>query len=369
MNRRDFAAKSAAGLLSMGLAGCSVLRPKTLNIKGEGTPFELEKKVPKPKGTMPMGEIGKTGIKVSKFGFGSHMSNEFVPYVKEREWMVRESLDLGVNFFDVYDYEFRTFQYEPMGRYLKDVINDVVISITMHPLEGRTIEEEMERILRAFGRDYIDMVRIHAWRRDEKYPFQLGHKWDWWEKLFKLKEKGYIRSVGVPVHTREDLKMPLTELPLDFVIFPYNFYHNWLWGTLETDKKMQAIVPTLQKKGIGVVSMKPFAGDNLITPFKRLAAEYDESGEVNYAKASLRYIINSGINIDSTIGGMYNPYHVYENVDAYFHPEMSGEELRLLKKIRKTAKVVAKNLLPSHYRFLEEWVPDSWDDSDLFGRA
>ena len=369
MNRRDFVVKSASGILGVGLTGCSVLRPKTFKIKGEGTPLELDKKVPKPKGTMPITELGKTGIKVSKFGFGSHMSQEFVPYVKEREWMVREALDLGVNFFDVYDYEFQIYQYEPMGRYLKDVINDVVISITMHPYDGRTIEEEIERDLRAFGRDYIDMVRIHAWRKDENYPSQMGHKWDWWEKLFKLKEKGYIRAVGVPVHTREDLKMLLAEIPLDFVIFPYNFYHNWLWGTLETDKKMQTIVPILRNKGIGVISMKPFAGDNLITPFKRLAAEYDESGEVNYAKACLRYVINSGINVDSTLAGMNNPYHLYENIDAFYNPQMSDQEGKVLENIRKKAKVVAKSLLPSHYQFLEEWVPDSWDDTDLFGTA
>ena len=369
MNRRDFMVKSASGTLGVGLAGCSAIRPKTLKIKGERTPLELDKKVPKPKGTMPMSELGKTGIKVSKFGFGSHMSQEFVQYVKEREWMVREALDLGVNFFDVYDHEFRIYQYEPMGQYLKDVINDVAISITMQPYDGRTVEEEIERDLRLFGRDYIDMVRIHAWRRDENYPYQIGHKWDWWEKLFKLKEKGYIRAVGVPVHTREDLKMPLVELPLDFVIMPYNFYHNWLWGTIDTDEKMHTVIPDLRKKGIGVVIMKPLSGDNLVAPFTRLAARYDESGEVNYVKACLRYIINSGIDFDSTIAGMSNPYHIYENVDAYFHPEMSDEERRLLKKIRKTAKVVAKSLLPSHYRFLEEWVPDSWDDSDLFGTA
>ena len=369
MKRREFIAKGTAGAFSVGLSGCSVFGRKPLKVKQERTPVEMDKKVAKPKGTMPVAELGKTGIKVSKFGFGSHMTQELVKYTKEREWMVREALDLGVNFFDVYDYEFRVFQYEPMGRYLADVINDVVISITMSPGDGRTVEEEMERVLRLFGRDYIDLVRIHAWKRDENYPYQLGHKWDWWEKLYKFKEKGYIRAVGVPVHTREDLKMPLADLPLDFVILPYSFYHNWLWGNVEPDKKMQTVIPELRKKGIGIISMKPFAGDSLVTPFKRLAAQYDETGEMNYAKAALRYVINSDLNVESTIAGMYNPYHVYENIDAYFNPAMSDEERIVLKKIRKTAKIVAKGLLPEHYKFLEDWVPDSWDDSDLFGTA
>jgi len=329
------------------------------------TPIDFDTKVPKPQGTMPMSEIGKTGIKVSKFGFGSHITQEVREHEKEREWMIREAYDFGINFFDVYDIEMNSFQYEPMGRYLAPVINDVVISIAFFPFEGRTVEQELERDLRLFRRDYIDLVRIYAYRRDESYPFQLGHKWDWWEKLFKFKEKGYIRAVGVPVHTREDLKMPLAELPLDFVIFPYNFYHNWLWDNLKPDENIHTIIPALRERGIGVITMKPFAGDFLVIPFKRLGEKYDKTGEINVAKASLRYVINSGLNIDSTLGGMYNPYHIYENVDAYFNPQMSDEERKLLKKIRKTAKVVAKNLLPRHYQFLEEWVPDSWDDSDL----
>ena len=372
MKRRTFLEKGTVGALGLGVTGCSALGLNKTVVKQEQTPMDFDTRISKPQGTMPMGEIGTTGIRVSKLGFGSHMSKVAKEHPKEREWMVREAYDLGINFFDVYDYEGRTFQYEPMGRYLAPVINDVVISITLYPFEGRNVEQQLEHDLRLFGRDYIDMVRLHAWKntQDEKeLRFQAGHRWEWWESLFKLKEKGYIRAVGVPVHTREDIEEPLAELPLDYVIFPFNFYHNWLWGTRVPDKKIHTIVSDLRKKGIGVITMKPFAGDFLAIPFKRLGEQYDESGEISVAKASLRYIINSDVNPDTTLGGMYNPYHVYENVDAYFNPKMSNEERKLLKKIRKTAKVVAKNLLPEYYQFLEEWVPDSWDDTDLFDKA
>ena len=62
--------------------------------------------------------------------------------------------------------------------------------------------------------------------------------------------------------------------------------------------------------------------------------------------------------IDSTLGGIYYPHHVYENVDAHFNPELSDEERKVMKKIRETAKVTAKNYLPPHFRFIEDWVPD-----------
>ena len=362
MKRRDFLAAGTTGTLGVGLAGCSAFGLGSVDVKSARPPLEFEKKVPKPKGTMPMTELGKTGIKVSKFGFGSHMMGELRKREDVREWMIREAYDLGMNLFDVYDIEGHAFQYEPMGRYLAPMINDVVISISLWPYEGRTLEQELERDLRLFGRDYIDLVRIHHYKdhRDDV------SEWDWWEKLFKWKEEGKIRAVGVPIHSREDLKAPLAELPLDYVILPYNFYHNYAWSGYVPDK-FDSVIPEIHKIGIGLITMKPFASDGLVTPFKRLATRYDDSGEVNYAKACLRYIQNSDINADSTIGGMNNPYHVYENINAYFNPAMSDEEKKVLIKIRKTAKIAAKSLLPEHYKFLEEWVPDKWDDSDLFG--
>jgi predicted aldo/keto reductase-like oxidoreductase len=126
-------------------------------------------------------------------------------------------------------------------------------------------------------------------------------------------------------------------------------------------------VTELRRRGIGVVTMKPFAGDDLVWPFKRLAAEYDPS--INIGKASLKYVINSGLDIDTTIGGMYYPYHVYENVDAYFNPAMTDAERIVLKKIRDKAKVTAHNWYRT-YQFLEAWRPPSYgDDRDLWRTA
>ena len=342
------------GALGLGIAGCS-----SLSVKCELSPHAFDGKAQKPAGTMPIAEIGKTGIRVSKFGFGSHMRKDIIPFDKEREWMVREVYDLGVNFFDVYDYEQECYQYEPMGRFLAPIINDVIISISILPWEGRSFEQELERDLRLFGREYIDLVRIHSYSPDES-------NWYQWDKLFKCKEEGKIRAVGIPVHYRSTLIEPLKHYPLDYVIIPYNFYHNWTWlyqGMILDD--FDNFVPNLREKGVGIITMKPFAGDHLVTPFRRLTADYDRSGEVNFAKACLRYVINSGLDIDSTLGGMYYPYHVYENVDAFFNPKMTDEERAVLKKIRRNVKHITKFWLPEHYQFLEAWKSDSQDDFDL----
>ncbi|MFC1650257.1 aldo/keto reductase [Candidatus Latescibacterota bacterium] len=370
MKRREFIATGAAAGTAA-LSGCSSIMPGRVWLKEESTPLDFDTKVPKPSGTMPMAEVGTTGIKVSKYGFGSHMTQELAKYEKEREWMIREAFDMGINLFDIYDYEFGIYQYEPMGRHLKPMIKDVVISVTTWPYDGRNVEQQFERDLRVLGRDYIDLVRIHAWQKntDEKeLATQLGHKWEWWETLFKLKEKGYIRAVGVPVHIKEDLELPLAELPLDFVIIPYNFYHNWSWSEKKATK-WASTVRKLRKKGIGIITMKPFTGDSTVTPFRKLAEQLDETNEIKYTQACLRYIINSGMEVDATLGGMYNPYHLYENIAAYFNPEFSDEERKLLSKVRNIGRLAANDILPDYYKFLEDWVPDHWNDTDLFDKA
>lgn len=361
MIRRDFFKKTAActaGAAGLAVAGCSGLA-----VKRELSPYAFDKKGKKPVGTMPMGELGKTGIKVSKFAFGSHIRKDIVPYEKEREFMIREAHELGITLFDIYDKEQECFQYEPMGRYLAPVINDVVLSISILPWDGRTLEQELERNLRLLGRDYIDMVRIHSYS-------SKAENWYQWEKLFKFKEQGKIRAVGIPIHSQADVVEPLENYPLDYVIFPYNFYHNWTWLYKEMVlDNYDSLVPKLRSKGVGVVTMKPFAGDHLVYPFKNLAEEYDATGEVVYGKACLRYVINSGLDVDTTLGGMYYPYHIYENADAYYNPAMSDEEKAILKKIRKRVKNVTYNWLPDHYKFLEKWVPEHFNDADMNSMA
>lgn len=362
MERRHFIKAGAAGALGLGLTATGAFA-KTLDLKRGYAPFDFERTSPKPTGTMPMAELGKTGIKVSKFAFGSHIQHDILKnkesnnYDKIREKMVRDAFDMGINLFDVYDLEQQCFQYEPMGRYLEPINKDVIISITLNPNPATlTLAQELERDLKLFKRDYLDLVRIHVYNDKDK-------NWGQWEQMFKFKEQGKIRAVGIPIHLREDLVQPLKEYPLDFVILPFNYYHNWTWEPKYQDKKVESIIPAIRKKGAGVITMKPFCSEWLVSPLVQMGKTLNP--EVNVAKAGLKYIINSGLEIDTTLGGMYYPYQINENVDAYFNPKMSSEEKKVIKDLRNNGRIIANNYLPNHYKFLDKWAPDTFDNSDL----
>jgi predicted aldo/keto reductase-like oxidoreductase len=354
MKRRDFIQRSALGATAAGMAGCSGAGNQ-VNIKKselEWEEFSFESSVPKPSGgAIPRNKLGTTDIEVSAFGFGSHMRRDIIGFFDERQQIIRQAYELGVNLFDVYDKEHHCFQYEPMGQHIEPMKNDVVISIALLPYSGRTFEEEFERDLRCFNRDYIDMVRIHVYSPEQE-------SWKNWEKLFKWREEGKIRAVGVPIHYMSDLDHIFAqELPIDFVLFPYNFYHNVAWHGHPVEgmnANFDPLPKILRNKGIGVMTMKAFSGDFLVTPFKQIAK--DINPDINYTQAALKYVINSPVNPDSTVTGMYNLDHLYDNVAAYYNPEMTQEERDLLAKVRERAVLTAKAHLPEHYQFLEGWV-------------
>ncbi len=352
MKRRDFIIRGTAGAAVLGTSGYSAFGASTVKIKRKKpvpNPDILKVTKPKPKGgTLPMKELGKTGIKVTTFAFGSHLPQVLVPYEKERGVIIREALDYGINIFDVYDKEQKCFQYEPMGRHLKDVINDVVISIALSPYNGRTLEEEFHRDLKVFGRDYIDMVRLHTYNPKSK-------SWKNWDKLLKFKEQGKIRAIGIPIHWEKDLDNVLDSIPVDYVILPYNFYHNLLY-TGEIIGDLDPLGKRLKDKGIGVVVMKAFGSEWFISHFIEAAKKFDKSGDISLAQAMLRYVSNSGLDPDTTLAGMWSMNDLYDNLPAYFDTRMSTEESELLDKMRNFAKITAHAALPDHYRFLDTWA-------------
>ncbi len=369
MKRRAFAGTVLAGLASLNTMGCATMGKKIAlpRRQVEYSPEMLKDKYPRPKGTMPMRELGSTGITVSNFAFGSHITGELIPYAKEREVMIREAHDLGINLYDIYDAS--THQFEPMGRYLEPIRKEVLVSVHATEYggvyegnpEALPVDRGIEKMLRVLRRDCIDLARNYCHTADN--PNMKN-----WETLFRLKEKGHIRAVGTPVHMPGQLDPIIDVYPIDFVIFPHNFYHN-LNYTGEYVQGLPVMVKKLRERGIGVIVMKPFASEWFIPHLLRATKEIDKTGRISLPQAMLRYIINADFEVDTTLGGMYSLKQVYENIEAYYTPAMSKEEKAHLDKLRSITKVIADSVLPEHYRFLQAWAPDGMGHGNNSGIA
>jgi aryl-alcohol dehydrogenase-like predicted oxidoreductase len=355
MKRRTFIRNCALSSSAAAVSGCSgmfgrkIRLERDVDLHRDPGILKVTRKKPSP-GKMPVGEIGKTGIRVSKFAFGSHMSQDLLPYEKEREFMIREAFDMGVNLFDIYDISWNIHQYEPMGRHLAPIKNDVIISTDMVPAKGLTVEQEFDRIRRLLKRDHVDLLRLHAKNLDDEM-------WPEWEKMFRMKEKGDIRAVGVAIHFITEAELVLEHVPIDYMIFPYNFYHNIIWDGRK-GQKFDNLAKKLKNRGIGVVTMKPFGTDNFINPMIDAARELDPANNISLPQASLRNIQSCGLDPDTTLGGIYSADQLYENIEAYYKPALTDEESKLLKNIKRYARIYADALMPDHYKFLNAWAPD-----------
>ncbi len=347
MRRRTFIARGALGAAVLGSAGCAARgRMTILPEKVEAVPLEITR--PRPAGTMPTGTLGKTDITVSRFGYGAHMSQELLPATKEREYMIREAYDLGVRLFDVYEQNWNTMQFEPMGRYLEPVKDETVVSIVMLLYPQMTLDQTFAEVCRRLRRDHVDMVRLHA-RRPEDPLFKH------WEQLFKWRDEGRIRALGVSAHVPEDLEWVVGNLPIDYAIIPYNFYHNLLWtGATAGDMGGQAV--RLREYGIGIVVMKPLGTDWFIRPLIDAAKKLDSGRDLSVPQAALRYVYSSGLNPDSVITAMYSCNHVYEDIAAVYTPRLSADEAALLERLKAKTNVKATAWLPDYYRFLDRWA-------------
>ena len=105
MKRRQFFSGAALGAAALTTGGCSMLGKQGPVIMPEIHKFDpstLKVTVKKPSGgSIPVGELGTTGITVSKFAFGSHIPPGLIPLGKERRRMIHEAFDMGITTIDV----------------------------------------------------------------------------------------------------------------------------------------------------------------------------------------------------------------------------------------------------------------------------
>src|SRR4051812_14967486 len=153
-------------------------------------------------------KFGRTGLEVSRLCIGCMTYG--VPERGAHPWtlteeasrpLIRQALDLGINFFDTANVYSDGTSEEIVGRALKDFTrrDDVVLATKvfnrMRPgpngagLSRKAIMTEVDHSLRRLGTDYIDLYQIH--RLDKNTPLE-----ETLEALHDLVKAGKVRYIG-----------------------------------------------------------------------------------------------------------------------------------------------------------------------------
>lgn len=164
---------------------------------------------------------------------------------------------------------------------------------------------QIEQTRQYWGVPRFDLLQVHnllAWE-------------DHLELLFRMKEEGQLRYVGVTTsHGRRhgELARIMESRPLDFVQVTYN----------AIDRAVERhILPIARERGIAVIINRPYRGGRLIRRAKREALPpwAADAHAANWAEFLLKFIVSHPA-VTCTIPATTQVAHVRENMGASLGP-------------------------------------------------
>jgi aryl-alcohol dehydrogenase-like predicted oxidoreductase len=207
-------------------------------------------------GAVPQRPLGRTGVKVSALGVGGHHLGDFKT-VDEAIRFVHEAIDSGVTFFDNC-WEYWNGRAEDwLGRGLKGKRDQafVMTKVCTHGRGAALAMSMLDESLRRLQTDHLDLWQIHGMGFDND-PELAYAKGGVIEALDRAKKAGKVRFVGFTGHKDPAVHLDLIRrgYPFDTVQMPLN--------CLDANFRSfeRHVLPEANRRGIGVLGMKPMGG-------------------------------------------------------------------------------------------------------------
>jgi aryl-alcohol dehydrogenase-like predicted oxidoreductase len=278
-------------------------------------------------------KLGKTGLSISEIGFGGHSwsykqirdgkGSKRKITIQEATEMIREGLEMGVNFFDsCTPLDECSIPGEALKR-LKQrdrAIICVRVSHKMHgvPNDQKEVYKWLEDRLKLWQTDYIDLLMLS----NESYVTKKSGYWDMThsiEALDKLKQQGKIRFTGFGSHFTPKWFLEAFEKfskYFDMCSMPYNCRH----------RVAEQVMPQAKKAGLGIITIKPFARGSLLK--KR-----DLTGKDAGLPRDMIAFVLENKSVDCCICGVHTAAQMKENFSASWTKLSPAARQRLTRKI------------------------------------
>ena len=193
--------------------------------------------------------LGRTEMLPASLGLGA----AWLANGSERETIeaIHRAIDLGINYIDTYPRR----QEDRWGKALEDGVRQKVYlqAKVSPPTEGGkkdfsagATRRSVENSLADLKTDYLDSVLIHD-PIDIEDPLAPGHALD---ELIKMKEKGFIRHLGLGVRQHEFHRRAIETGHIDIVL-------TFLDYTLLEQSAAQTTLPLARKHDVGIILASP----------------------------------------------------------------------------------------------------------------
>ena len=246
--------------------------------------------------------LGKTGIKVSRVGFGG------IPIQKVdaegSKKLMNAIVAKGINFIDTA--RAYTVSESLIGDALVGMRDKFVIATKSMARTADAMRADIKKSLENLKTDYIDIYQVHNVTM-EQLSVVCGEGGAL-EALNEAKKQGKIRHIGLTAHSLEVFEYATTLDWVETLMFPYNI----------VETQGEEVIKKCNEKNIGFICMKPLAG-----------------GALENATLALRFIA-SNKNVHILIPGMCDEAEVDMNVSAVAdEAPLSDTELAEIENIRR----------------------------------
>lgn len=187
--------------------------------------------------------LGKTGLEVSKNGFGALPIQRISK--KDAVYLLQKAFYNGINYFDTA----RAYSdsEEKMGAAFGYTRERIVISTKTAAQTAEGFWKDLEESLRQLKTDYIDIYQFH----NPAFCPKPGDESGLYDAALKAKEQGKIRHIGITNHriavAREAIESGLYET----MQFPFSY--------LAAEPDLE-IVEMCRKADMGFIAMKALSG-------------------------------------------------------------------------------------------------------------
>ena len=226
--------------------------------------------------------LGKTGLRVSRVGFGG------IPIQRIDAEAAKKLLDAveaaGINYID--SARGYTVSEELIGQAIEGRRDKFVLATKTMARDKEGMAKDIETSLRNFRTDYIDLYQVHnpSLQQLEQICAPGGAL----EALTEARAAGKIGHLGLTAHKPEVFQRAL-ELPwVETVMFPYNI----------VETQATELMKRAKAQNVGFINMKSLAG-----------------GAIEDARLAIRFAA-ANPNVSVVLPGMYAPQEVAENVAA-----------------------------------------------------
>ncbi len=271
-SRRSFLA-AGIGLPAAGLATSCQSRPKPARSSSQQLPLRYR-------------ALGSTGLKVTELGFSGEAVSDLA--------VIRQALDLGINFFDTARPYESGAQERALSAALGSRRKDVTVATRSYGDDRRSVAADLDSSLRELKTDYIDIWYLGS----KDAPASSG--------LLSVQQEaqkaGKIRFRGFSTHKLPAVLQHILDVRYDVVMVPYNF-------PMGVRTELEAALKQLHKAGIGAVAMKVMAGGY------RNPRAYLRMKRRNAYVAALRWALR-GPEIQTTSVAMRDRDQLEENMEA-----------------------------------------------------